>query len=78
MFRSMYELAYAYEQIERERARRFGDAGSRKQQFARLMEEALRDDPVVRLRRDGSRLEMEIHANSQEGEFRSTFRWVDD
>jgi hypothetical protein len=77
VFRSMYELAFAFEQIERERARRFGEVGSRKEQFARLLEEALRDDPVVRLRRDGRGLEMETHANCQKGEFRSTFRWVD-
>jgi hypothetical protein len=77
VYRSMYELAFAYEQIERERARRFGEVGSRKEQFARLLEEALRDDPVVRLRRDSAGLEMETHANCQKGSFRSTFRWVD-
>lgn len=77
VYRSLYELAFAYEQIERERGRRFGAAASRKERFSRLLEEAVRDDPYVRPRREGADLLLETHANAQEGTFRSTFRWVD-
>ena len=48
IYRSLYEFMFAYEQIERERARRFGESGSRKRRFESVVEEALRAEPVVR------------------------------
>ena len=58
IFRSLYEFMYAYEQIERERSRRFGDLMDRKAQFEYLLREALKDDDVVRVVREGDRLEL--------------------
>ncbi|MGP8076959.1 MAG: hypothetical protein ACLP8Y_09610 [Thermoplasmata archaeon] len=50
IFRSLYEFMFAYEQIEGERARRFGTLGSRKRQFETIVVESLRDDPFIRTR----------------------------
>jgi len=58
IFRSLYEFMYAYEQIERERSRRFGDLMDRKAQFEYLLREALKDDDVVRVAREGDRLQL--------------------
>jgi hypothetical protein len=77
VFRSLYELAFAYEQIDRERMRRFGGAGDRRARFAGLLEEALVGDPVVRPVRAGTSLDLLTEANAHERSFRSTFRWVD-
>jgi hypothetical protein len=57
IYRSLYEFMYAYEQIERERARRFGHLLERKAQFEYLLREALKDD-VVQVSRDGERLQL--------------------
>ncbi|HLN51532.1 MAG TPA: hypothetical protein VK455_05710 [Thermoplasmata archaeon] len=66
IFRSLYELMFAYEQIEGERARRFGAVGTRKRHFEGVLRRALRDDPFVRLEGDGRRLEMVIRNKCQE------------
>lgn len=50
IFRSLYEFMFAFEQIEAERARRFGNVGSRKRYFAELVVEALQSDPFLRTR----------------------------
>jgi len=60
IYRSLYEFMYAYEQIERERVRRFGHATERKIQFEYLLMEALRDDEVVDLHRSPDSLELVI------------------
>jgi hypothetical protein len=60
IYRSLYEFMYAYEQIERERVRRFGHATDRKIQFEYLLKEALRDDEVVDLHRNSDSLELVI------------------
>ncbi len=60
IYRSLYEFIYAYEQIERERCSRFGITRDRKTQFEYLLRAALRDDEVVSVERDGSRLELSI------------------
>ena len=38
IYRSLYEFMYAYEQIERERSKRFGEMADRKVQFEYLLE----------------------------------------
>ncbi len=48
IYRSLYEFMFAYEQIEGERARRFGSPGSRKRRFESLVVEALRSDRFAR------------------------------
>jgi hypothetical protein len=58
IYRSLYEFIYAYEQIERERSARFGDVTDRKVQFEQLLREALRDDEVIQLAREGESLEL--------------------
>jgi hypothetical protein len=60
IYRSLYELMYAYEQIERERIKRFGHATDRKIQFEYLLRDALRDDEVVDLHRSPDTLELVI------------------
>ncbi len=60
IYRSLYEFMYAYEQIERERIKRFGHATDRKIQFEYLLRDALRDDEVVDLHRSPDSLELVI------------------
>jgi len=60
IYRSLYEFMYAYEQIERERVRRFGHMTDRKTQFEYLLRDALRDDEVVDLHRSHDSLELVI------------------
>ncbi len=60
IYRSLYEFMYAYEQIERERSARFGDVTDRKSQFEYLLRQALKDDEVVDLARDGGSLELVV------------------
>ena len=60
IYRSLYEFMYAYEQIERERARRFGHITDRKVQFEYLLRDVLRDDEVVDLHRTKDSLEFVI------------------
>jgi hypothetical protein len=58
IYRSLYEFMYAYEQIERERSRRFGSQIDRKAQFEYLLKEALKDDDVVQVEHEGDRLKL--------------------
>jgi len=60
IYRSLYEFVYAYEQIERERAARFGTVTDRKIQFEHMLREALRSDEIVSLERAGSSLHLVI------------------
>ena len=60
IYRSLYEFIYAYEQIERERSARFGDVTDRKVQFEHLLIEALKDDEVIQLAREGESLELVV------------------
>jgi hypothetical protein len=58
IYRSLYEFMYAYEQIERERSARFGYVMERKAQLEYLLREALKDDDVVQVAREGDRLQL--------------------
>jgi hypothetical protein len=60
IYRSLYEFMYAYEQIERERIRRFGHITDRKTQFEYLLKDALKDDEIVDLHRSHDSLELVI------------------
>jgi len=60
IYRSLYEFMYAYEQIDRERTRRFGHVTDRKTQFEYILTEALKDDEVVDLHRSADSLELVI------------------
>jgi hypothetical protein len=60
IYRSLYEFIYAYEQIEQERATRFGDVTDRKAQFEYLLRDALKDDEVIDLALEGESLELVV------------------
>ncbi|MDG6933775.1 MAG: hypothetical protein JRN68_03670 [Nitrososphaerota archaeon] len=60
IYRSLYEFMYAYEQIDRERVRRFGHMNDRKVQFEFLLREAIVHDEVLGLHRTSDSLELEI------------------
>ena len=60
IYRSLYEFIYAYEQIERERAARFGDMADRKAQFEYFLRDALKDDETVGLSRENGSLQLVI------------------
>jgi hypothetical protein len=60
IYRSLYEFMYAYEQIERERVKRFGHITDRKIQFEYLLRDALKDDEIVDLHRSPDSLELVI------------------
>jgi hypothetical protein len=75
--RSLYELTFAYEQIEGERRRRFGMGGSRKGHFEGVLREALRDDRFVQVRMAGGNVDLFIQNACQEESFYTTFRALD-
>jgi hypothetical protein len=77
VYRSLYELMFAYQQIEGERSRRFGERGNRKRQFEWILEQALRDDPMVRLHYRGANLEFEIRNKCNEEPLYTRFPAVD-
>ena len=58
IYRSLYEFMYAYEQIERERSKRFGNTSDRKIQFEYILKQALADDEAVSVAREGESLEL--------------------
>ncbi|MCL4518337.1 MAG: hypothetical protein M1587_03985 [Thaumarchaeota archaeon] len=60
IYRSLYEFMYAYEQIERERTKRFGHVTDRKIQFEYLLKDAIKNDEVVDLHRSPDSLELVI------------------
>src|SRR5487761_231876 len=60
IYRSLYEFMYAYEQIERERIRRFTHITDRKIQFEYILRDALKDDAVVDLHCSPDSLELVI------------------
>ena len=60
IYRSLYEFMYAYEQIERERVRRFGHITDRKVQFEYLLRDAVKDDEVVDLHSTRDSVELVI------------------
>lgn len=78
IFRSLYEFMFAYEQIEAERARRFGALGSRKRRFESIVMESLRDDPWVRVRQDRRGLTLEVRNRAREESLWFDFPLVDE
>jgi len=77
IYRSLYEFMYAYEQIERERVRRFGHITNRKTQFEYLLKDALKDDEVVDLHRSQDSLELVIGNILGEGSLTKRFTILD-
>ena len=60
IYRSLYEFMYAYEQIERERSKRFGNTCDRKIQFDYILKQALLADEAVSVAREGESLELVV------------------
>ncbi len=60
IYRSLYELMYAYEQIQRERSARFGVVADGALQFEILLRSAMENDEVVGLANEGQSLKLEI------------------
>jgi hypothetical protein len=77
IFRSLYEFMFAYEQIEGERARRFGSVGSRKRRFESLVLESLRNDPFARPHRDARGLALRVQNRCGEEGLSFDFPLVD-
>ncbi len=77
VFRSLYEFMFAYEQIDGERARRFGEVGSRRRRLEALVQEALRGDRFVRLRTDGRSVVLALRAAGGDERLNYTFPLVD-
>ncbi len=77
IYRSLYELMFAYEQLDAERRRRFGDAGTRKSRLASLVARALRDDPFVRVERAGDGLDLEVRNALADDSLYTKFRLLD-
>jgi len=77
IFRSLYEFMFAYEQIEGERARRFGSSGSRKRRFESIVVESLRDDPFVRTHAGARGLALEVRNRAGEESLWFDFPLVD-
>ena len=77
IYRSLYEFMYAYEQIDRERTRRFGHVTDRKTQFEYILRDALKDDEVVHLHRSTDSLELVIGNILGEKELTKNFTILD-
>ncbi|MCI4324620.1 MAG: hypothetical protein L3K00_01860 [Thermoplasmata archaeon] len=77
VYRTLYEMMFAYEQIEGERTRRFGPGGSRRRHFAEILRRALVDDRFVRVVEDGHHLTVSIRNGCDEESFYTRFRLAD-
>jgi hypothetical protein len=77
VYRSLYEFMFAYEQIERERCRRFGEPASRREHFEAIVREALKDDPIARPVPNGRSLELCIRNRLSEESLNTNFPLVD-
>jgi hypothetical protein len=77
IYRSLYEFMYAYEQIERERSKRFGDNPDRKIQFEYLLKQTVVDDEAVRLKSEGESLELIIGNILDDDSIVGTFPIID-
>jgi hypothetical protein len=77
VYRSLYEFMFAYEQIERERCRRFGESSQRREHFEGIVREALKEDPFARPTIAGRSLELEIRNLCSEEALNTRFPLVD-
>lgn len=77
VYRSLYELLFAYEQIDAERVRRFGGGAGRKEQLVALLARALADDTYVRLRSTSGGHHLEIRNALRDDSLNIEFPLVD-
>ncbi len=59
-YRSLYEFTFAMEQFEQERQRRFNDITERRVQFPMLVQEALKNEPILKANFSTERLQITI------------------
>jgi hypothetical protein len=60
IYRSLYEFMFAYEQLDLERRRRYGDPSNRRERFEAIVLEALQEDPFARPGVEGGSVQMEV------------------
>jgi hypothetical protein len=77
VYRSLYEFMFAYEQIEEERARRFGGLGGRTEHFASVVEDALAGDPYARAKSHGRELSLVVRSPRADERLSLDFPLVD-
>jgi hypothetical protein len=77
IYRSLYEFMFAYEQLDLERRRRFGDPSSRREQFGSIVLEALKDDPFARPFVEGRSIGLEVRNPLGEESLYTRFPLVD-
>ncbi|HTT25361.1 MAG TPA: hypothetical protein VMH90_00160 [Thermoplasmata archaeon] len=77
IYRSLYEFMFAYEQIDRERGRRFGDPAGRRERFESIVVDALHDDPFARPVIEGRSVGMEVRNPLGEESLYTRFPLVD-
>jgi len=77
IYRSLYEFMFAYEQLDLERRRRFGDPANRREQFESIVLEALREDPFARPLLEGRSLFLEVRNPLREESLYTRFPLVD-
>jgi hypothetical protein len=77
VYRSLYECMFAFEQLESERRRRFGNLGSRRAEFESIVLEALVRDPIARPRLEDRQLIVEIQNPLGEGTLYTRFPLLD-
>lgn len=77
VYRGLYEFLFAYEQIEQERVRRFGGERPRKAHLIEVVEEALRDDPFVRVTGRPQGVDLEIRNPLLDASLYTEFPLVD-
>ena len=77
IYRSLYEFMFAYEQLDLERRRRFGDPTSRREQFASIVLEALQSDPFARPIVEGRSVGIEVRNPLGEESLYTRFPLVD-
>ena len=77
VYRSLYEFMFGFEQIEQERARRFGERPDRRAHFERVLAEAVKEDPFVRLAPAGGGLDLIVRNALERENLYLAFRIVD-
>jgi hypothetical protein len=77
IYRTLYEMMFAYAQIESERERRYGPGGARKLRFEAVLRRAIANDPFVRPVDDGPHFTVEVRNGAAEQGFYTRFRLAD-
>ncbi len=77
VYRSLYELTFALEQVDAERTRRFGAVGAFRRRLEALSEEAVVGDPYLGLVRGPRHLALRIRNGLGDESLNLDFPWLD-